>query len=80
MYAFVWNDDARMTLKRHDQIYNLLTMTMGLDGERKSNGRELVSRMSVEQRSSGNKFLFGVWIVFFFFISRMRFTVRAISS
>ena len=39
MYAFecdaVDDDDARMTVKRHDQIYNLLSMTMGLHLEEK---------------------------------------------
>lgn len=44
-----------MMVKRHDQIYNLLTMTMGLDG-RNSNGRESVSRMSDEQKGPGNKY------------------------
>lgn len=30
------DDDLRMTMKRHDQIYNLLTMTMGFaNGEKK---------------------------------------------
>lgn len=45
-------------MKRHDQIYNLLTMTMGLPlGRKKSNGRELVRRISGEQKGPGNKFL-----------------------
>lgn len=53
------DDDARMTMKRHDQIYNLLTMTMGLplgwkkeEEEEKSNGRELLRRISGEQKRS----------------------------
>lgn len=45
-------------MKRHDQIYNLLTMTRWVCmEEKKSNGRELVRRMSDEQKGPGNKFL-----------------------
>lgn len=42
------DDDSRMTMKRHDQIYNLLTMTMGFANGEKSNGHELLRRMSGE--------------------------------
>lgn len=74
MYAFIRMsasdvDDSRMTMKRHDQIYNLLTMTMGLPTgrvrEKKVTDMNCLGEWAVnEKKGPGNKFL-SVRIVFF---------------
>lgn len=75
MYAFLWNDDddASKTMKRHDQIYNLLTMTKWVwtvrerKGKKSSNGRELVRRIELLNKERCiqviNFFFFFFWCV-----------------